>query len=39
MDLDLKAFVDLAVEMGFNKPEWYLDAIEAGFEIWRGVQV
>lgn len=36
VDLDIKAFIDDAVSRGFIDPEWFLDAIEAGFEIWRG---
>lgn len=36
VDLDIKAFIDDAVSRGFINQEWYLDAIEAGFEIWRG---
>jgi len=36
VDLDIKAFIDDAVSRGFINPEWYLDAVEAGFEIWRG---
>ncbi|MEM2186599.1 MAG: hypothetical protein QXF69_03085 [Thermofilaceae archaeon] len=36
VDLDIKAFIDEAVRMGYIDPEWFLDAIEAGFEIWRG---
>lgn len=36
VELDLKAFIDEAVRMGYIDPEWYLDAVEAGFEIWSG---
>lgn len=35
VDLDVKAFIDDSVSRGFIDPEWFLDAIEAGFEIWR----
>lgn len=36
VELDIKAFIDDALSRGYIDPEWYLDAIEAGFEIWRG---
>jgi cellulose 1,4-beta-cellobiosidase len=36
VDLDLKEFVDDAVARGYIDTDWYLDNMEAGFEIWRG---
>ena len=33
--LDLKDFIDDSVARGYLEPEWYLDNMEAGFEIWR----
>jgi len=36
IDLDFKDFVDDAVARGYIDPNWYLDNMEAGFEIWRG---
>jgi len=35
-DLDLKAFIDDAVARGYIRPEWYLHAVETGFELWKG---
>jgi hypothetical protein len=35
VDLDLRDFMDDAIARGFLDPSWYLDAMEAGFEIWR----
>lgn len=35
-NLDLRAFVRDAVVRGAVKPEWYLTAVEAGFEVWSG---
>jgi len=34
VSLDLKAFIDDAVSRGYVSHLWYLEAIEAGFEIW-----
>ncbi|HXX67198.1 MAG TPA: hypothetical protein VEK07_08455 [Polyangiaceae bacterium] len=36
VDLDLRSFVSDAVARGAIDKSWYLIAIEAGFEIWRG---
>jgi|GEM_PF-512008 len=33
--LDLKEFIDDSVSRGYINTEWYLDNMEAGFEIWR----
>ncbi|ACY48513.1 glycoside hydrolase family 12 [Rhodothermus marinus DSM 4252] len=35
-ELDLKAFIDDAVARGYIRPEWYLHAVETGFELWEG---
>ncbi|MCJ7729031.1 MAG: Ig-like domain-containing protein [Sedimentisphaerales bacterium] len=35
VNLDLRDFMDDAIARGFLDPSWYLDAMEAGFEIWR----
>lgn len=35
-NLDLKAFIDDAVARGYIQPDWYLHAVEAGFELWEG---
>jgi cellulose 1,4-beta-cellobiosidase len=34
LNLDLKAFIDDSVNRGYISNLWYLEAIEAGFEIW-----
>ncbi len=34
VSLDLKDFISDSVNRGYISPSWYLDAIEAGFEIW-----
>jgi len=34
VSLDLEAFIDDAVSRGYVSNLWYLEAIEAGFEIW-----
>ncbi len=34
-NLDLKDFINDSVNRGFIDPLWYLDNMEAGFEIWR----
>jgi len=34
VSLDLNAFIDDAVSRGYVSKLWYLEAIEAGFEIW-----
>lgn len=38
-ELDLKAFIDDAVARGYIRPEWYLHAVETGFELWEAVPV
>jgi hypothetical protein len=35
VNLDLKDFIDDSVSRGFIDTDWYLDNMEAGFEIWR----
>jgi Glycosyl hydrolase family 12 len=35
-DLNLRAFVRDSVRRGATAPSWYVIAVEAGFEIWRG---
>jgi hypothetical protein len=35
-DLDIKAFLDDSVTRGWIKNDWYLIALDAGFELWRG---
>ena len=35
VDLDLKDFIHDALTRGYLYTDWYLDAMEAGFEIWR----
>lgn len=35
-ELDLKAFIGDAVARGYIRPEWYLHAVETGFEPWEG---
>ncbi|WP_433237738.1 GH12 family glycosyl hydrolase domain-containing protein [Streptosporangium sp. CA-135522] len=35
-NLDLRAFIRDAVVRGVVKPDWYLIAVEAGFETWSG---
>lgn len=34
VELNLKEFINDAVQRGYVNPSWYLDAVEAGFEIW-----
>jgi cellulose 1,4-beta-cellobiosidase len=35
VNLDLKDFIDDSVRRGYINTSWYLDNMEAGFEIWR----
>jgi len=35
VSLDLRDFIDDSLARGFLDPSWYLDNMEAGFEIWR----
>ena len=35
-DLNLRAFVRDSVRRGSTAPSWYVIAVEAGFEVWRG---
>jgi len=35
VNLDFKDFIDDSVSRGFINPSWYMDNMEAGFEIWR----
>jgi len=35
VSLDFKDFIDDSVSRGFISPLWYMDNMEAGFEIWR----
>jgi Glycosyl hydrolase family 12 len=35
-NLDIRAFVKDSVTRGYIDPSFYLIAIEAGFEIWKG---
>jgi len=35
-DLDISAFTGDSVERGLVSPDWYLIAVEAGFNLWRG---
>jgi hypothetical protein len=37
-DLDLRAFILDSVNRGSTNRSWYLVAVEAGFEIWKGGQ-
>lgn len=38
VSLDLRDFIDDAVSRGYLETSWYLDNMEAGFEIWRDGQ-
>jgi len=38
VNLDFKDFIDDSVSRGYIDPNWYLDNMEAGFEIWRDGQ-
>lgn len=38
VNLDLRDFINDSVTSGYLNTTWYLHAIEAGFEIWRGGQ-
>jgi cellulose 1,4-beta-cellobiosidase len=38
VELDLKDFMDDSLTRGFLDPAWYLDNMEAGFEIWQDGQ-
>ena len=38
VNLDLRDFINDSVTRGYLNTTWYLHAIEAGFEIWRGGQ-
>jgi hypothetical protein len=38
VNLDLRDFINDSVTRGYLNSTWYLHAIEAGFEIWRGGQ-
>ncbi len=35
VDLNFKDFVDDSMARGYLNPDWYMDNMEAGFEIWR----
>ena len=35
-DLDISAFTRDSVGRGLVSPDWYLIAVEAGFNLWRG---
>ncbi len=37
-DIDFTLFIDDAISRGDLQPEWYLDAMEAGFEIWKNAE-
>jgi cellulose 1,4-beta-cellobiosidase len=34
--LDLRKFVGASVRRGLIKPQWWIENVEAGFEIWKG---
>jgi hypothetical protein len=36
--LNVRAFVRDSVSRGITDPDWHLIAVDAGFEIWRGVR-
>ncbi|MBN2535001.1 MAG: hypothetical protein JXB88_19120 [Spirochaetales bacterium] len=38
ISFNFKSFIDDAVSRGYLSPNWYLDALEAGFEIWEDGQ-
>src|SRR5581483_4801243 len=35
-NIDLRKFVGVAVRRGLVRPQWWIENVEAGFEIWKG---